>query len=137
SAPLLPPLGLLMLLGWRQLHPGLLPIWAALPLGLMDDMFSGQAAGAAMFLWSSIMLLLEMVEFRWPWRNFGIEWALASLMIAAYIVLCGWLNHGNHAPLWLPYVLPQIGLSILLYPLAARMVATLDRLRLVRFRVIG
>ena len=36
SAPIMPPLGFLTFLAWRQLRPGLLPIWAGLPLGLVD-----------------------------------------------------------------------------------------------------
>ncbi|MBA3838550.1 MAG: rod shape-determining protein MreD, partial [Zymomonas sp.] len=31
--PMLPPIGLMMLLGWRLLQPDALPIWAPLPLG--------------------------------------------------------------------------------------------------------
>ena len=39
--PSLPPLGLLMLLGWRLLRPDLWPLWIAAPLGLFDDVLSG------------------------------------------------------------------------------------------------
>ena len=42
--PLVPPFGFLMLLAWRFVRPGLLPVWAGLPLGLWDDLFSGTAA---------------------------------------------------------------------------------------------
>ena len=38
SAPVMPPIAFLMLLAWRQLRPGLLPVWAGLPLGLFDDL---------------------------------------------------------------------------------------------------
>ena len=31
SAPLVPPLGFLILLGWLHLRPGLFPVWAGLP----------------------------------------------------------------------------------------------------------
>ena len=37
EGPLLPPMGLMMLLAWRLMRPGLLPVWAGLPLGLFDD----------------------------------------------------------------------------------------------------
>ena len=40
SAPVMPPLGFLLFIAWRQLRPGLLPIWSALPLGLFDDLFA-------------------------------------------------------------------------------------------------
>ena len=42
AVPVLPPLGFLLLLGWRLVRPGLLPLWAGVPLGLFDDLFSGQ-----------------------------------------------------------------------------------------------
>jgi rod shape-determining protein MreD len=41
---------------------------------------------------------------------------------------------GNTPPL---VVVPQMVLSVLVYPLAGRLVATLDRWRLRRYRVVG
>lgn len=138
SAPIMPPLGFLTLLGWRQLHPGLLPVWAGLPLGMIDDLVSGQPAGSGVLLWSAAMLGLEVIELRWPWRNFLIEWAVSAAMIAAYLVMAGLFASGLHRPDgsqgWLVVIAPQIALSILVYPLVARAVAWLDRIRLTRFR---
>ena len=37
--PWLPPFGLLMLLGWRLHRADSLKVWAAVPLGLFDDLF--------------------------------------------------------------------------------------------------
>lgn len=51
TVPFLPPFGLLMFLGWRLLRPGALPVWAAAPLGLFDDLVSGQPLGSAVLLW--------------------------------------------------------------------------------------
>ena len=50
SAPVMPPLGFLAYLAWRQLRPGLLPMWAGLPLGVVDDLYSGQPFGSAVLL---------------------------------------------------------------------------------------
>lgn len=136
STPLMPPLGFLTLLGWRQLHPGLLPIWAGLPLGLVDDLVSGQPAGSGVLLWSVTMLGLEAIELRWPWRNFLVEWGVSTVVIAAYLVVAGFFANGIRRPDWLLVIPPQILLSVLLYPLVARMVAWLDRLRLTRFRLM-
>ena len=36
-APILPPMGFVMMLAWRLLRPGLLPLWAGAPLGAFDD----------------------------------------------------------------------------------------------------
>src|SRR3546814_13084177 len=44
----LPPFGLLLLLAWRLLRPELWPLWIAVPLGLFDDIMSGQPLGSAM-----------------------------------------------------------------------------------------
>ena len=46
SHPVLPPFGLMMLLGWRLLRPELFKIWAAAPFGLFDDLVSGQPLGS-------------------------------------------------------------------------------------------
>jgi rod shape-determining protein MreD len=143
SVPLMPPLGFLTLLAWRQLHPGLLPVWAGLPLGLFDDLISGQPAGSGVLLWSVALLGLEAIELRWPWRHFLVEWAVSAAFIAAYLVIAGVFANGlpssfaDWPPGWLVVVAPQILVSILVYPLLARLVAWLDRLRLTRFRKLA
>jgi rod shape-determining protein MreD len=137
SFPLMPPLGFLMLLGWRQLHPGLLPVWAGLPLGLCDDLVSGQPVGCAVLLWSAAMLGLEAIELRWPWRNFLVEWSVASVLIAAYLVIAGFVANGITRIDWLMVIPLQIMVSILVYPLVGRLVAWLDRVRLTPFRTFG
>ena len=135
AAPLMPPLGFLMLLAWRQLHPGLLPVWAGLPLGLIDDLFSGQPPGSAVLLWSLAMLALEMIEMRWPWRNFLVEWAVFSGFITVYLLLIGVIANGTSRPDWLALLPPQILIAILVYPLVGRLVAWCDRWRLTPFRI--
>jgi rod shape-determining protein MreD len=137
SAPLLPPLGFLMLVAWRQLRPGLLPVWAGLPLGLFDDLYSGQPLGNGVFLWSLAVIALDVVEARFPWRNFLTEWLMAAGLITGYIVLgLGIANLGGGAT---PFqvIVPQIILSIFFYPLVGRLVAGFDRLRLLPFREVG
>lgn len=137
SAPLLPPFGYLMLLAWRQLRPGLLPVWAGLPLGVFDDLYSGQPMGNAVLLWSLSVIALDVIEDRLPWRSFLIEWLVAAGLIAAYIALgLGTANlAGASTPIHV--ILPQVVLSITIYPLVGRLVALFDRLRLTPFREIG
>ena len=137
ALPLVPPLGYLMLLGWRLVRPGLLPIWAGIPLGLFDDLFSGQPLGSGIFLWSVTMLALELLDARIPWRTFIQDWFTAGLAIVAYIALALVLSG---AKLSVPAIValgPQVLLSILLFPLAARLISGLDTLRLRRWRVAG
>ena len=133
SAPILPPLGFMMLLAWRQIRPGLLPVWAGLPLGMFDDVFSGQPFGSAAFLWSVTMLLYELIEARFPWRSFAIDWLIAAASLAAYILLSAVIAVGGLAPLLILSLGPQLVLAILLFPLTGRVVARADQLRLVPF----
>ncbi|MFC3174403.1 rod shape-determining protein MreD [Novosphingobium bradum] len=137
SAPVMPPLGFLFLVGWRQLHPGLLPVWAGLPLGFVDDLYSGQPLGSAMLLWSVAMIVFEVIEQRFPWRSYLMDWLVAAGVIAAYLLLASTLAQagltGNH----MTVLAPQLVLSVLLLPLVERFIAVCDRLRLWRFRSLG
>lgn len=130
AAPVVPPLGFILLLAWQHLRPGLFPVWAGLPLGLFDDLFSGQPLGSAVLLWSLAMILLDILEARFPWRGVLQNWLAGGAIITGYVVLSAQLAGGLNLPL----LLPQIALSILAYPLAARLVGAVDRLRLIPIR---
>lgn len=136
-APILPPLGLIMLLAWRLLRPGLLPLWAGLPLGLFDDLYSGQPFGFGILLFTLILLATEIIHIRFPWPNFLHDWVTATLLLCVYIIAGAVLAGGGKADIHLQVIMPQLVLSIVLFPLAAHLVAGLDRLRLLRIRRIG
>ena len=136
ALPMVPPLGLLMLLSWRLVRPGLRPVWAGLPLGLVDDLFSGQPFGFAMFTWSLVMIGIELVETRLPWRAFWQDWFTAGIFIMVYI-LTGWLLSGGQPNLHsLIALAPQLVLTVLIFPITARLVALLDRVRLTRWKAL-
>ncbi|MCP9223171.1 rod shape-determining protein MreD [Erythrobacter sp. LQ02-29] len=135
AIPLMPPLALLLLLAWRFIRPGVVPVWAGFPLGLWDDLFSGQPFGSAILLYSLILLGIEALEARFPWRSFLQDWLLASVLSAAYLFLSLILSGARIDAVTITYLWPQALLSILSYPIIARMVAIFDRIRLVRFRV--
>ncbi len=86
TVPFLPPFGLLMFLAWRLLRPGALPVWAAAPLGLFDDLVSGQPLGSAMLLWQLCSLMLDLVDTRLVARDFWQDWLLAGGAIAVCLV---------------------------------------------------
>ncbi len=130
SAPVIPPLGFLVFISWRQLRPGLLPMWAGLPLGLIDDLYSGQPFGSAILLWSIAAILLDLVDNRIPWRNSALEWLFGAATIAAYIGLALPIANAAGSATSPLVIVPQMVVSILLYPMVGRMVALLDRLRL-------
>ena len=136
AVPTLPPLGLLLLLAWRLVRPGLLPVWAGFPLGLFDDLYSGQPLGSAVLLWSLAMIAIEIFDARIPWRSFVLDWLVASGIIATYLLAAALLSGAPLGPPGLVALMPQALLSVLLFPMIARMVSWLDRLRLLRIRAV-
>ena len=130
QSPTLPPLGLLFLVAWRLLHHEMWPLWIGAPLGLFDDIMSGQALGTAMFLWSVVIILIEVVDSRLFWRDYWHDWLIA--LGAALLFLAGGLLFarlsGSTASLLL--IGPQLFWSVLLYPLIVRTIAWIDRWRM-------
>lgn len=135
--PVAPPLGFLMFIGWRIFRPGLLPLWAGAPLGAFDDLFSGQPFGSAILLWSIAMIVLELIENRFPWRGFWQDWFTASLAVVTYILVAMVVSGSQLTVPMALSALPQMALAILLYPFLAQVVARFDRFRLSRSRRIG
>ena len=130
DGPLLPPLGYMMLLGWRLMRPGIWPAWVGLPFGLFDDLFSGQPFGSAALVWSLTMLAIEFADSRAAWRDHVQDWLIATLAII--LALSGGLALAGlayRAP-GISIIVPQLIISILAYPLVVRLCAWLDRWRL-------
>lgn len=137
AAPLLPPLGFLALMAWRIVRPGLLPIWAGFPLGAVNDLFSGQPFGSAILLWSLAMMGYEIIDSRFPLRSFGQEWFNLTVAAVIYLFSAALFSGATLTLPMLTSILPQLLLSALLIPIIARMVARLDKLRLLRIRTVG
>lgn len=130
TLPLLPPFGLLMLLAWRLLAPLALRPWAPALLGLFDDCLSGQPLGSAMLLWTLAAFLVDLVEQRTLFRSFVQDWLIAAVAIAFCLIAGRLLASplGAHVDLVL---VPQIVVTILLFPFAAWVIAWVDRRRAV------
>ncbi len=126
--PLVPPTGLLMLLAWRLLAPASLRLWAPAALGLFDDLVSGQPPGSAMLLWTLAFLAVDFVERRTMFRSFGKDWAIAAALVTAVLVAGRFLASPLRA-----HVAVMLGTQIvaaaLLFPVAARLCAWIDRHR--------
>ncbi len=137
SAPIAPPLGYLLFLAWRHVRPGLHPVWAGLPLGLFDDIYSGQPLGSGILLWSLTAMAVDALDHRMPFRSFGLDWLLTGLALALY--LAGSLAIANMAGGSAPIavIAPQLMIGILLYPLCCRLVARFDRFRLLPIVDLG
>lgn len=128
QVPLLPPLGLLMLLTWRLLARFSLRPWAPVPLGLFDDLLSGQPLGSAALLWVLCFLAIEAAEARLVVRTFWQDWAMAAALAAAVLAAGRLIAAPLDAPLLLPVAAQALGTALLL-PVAARAVARIDRRR--------
>jgi rod shape-determining protein MreD len=130
DSPLLPPFGLLMFLAWRLMRPGLWPVWAGLPFGLFDDLFSGQPFGTAGLLWSLVMLIIEMIDFRMAWRDHLRDWLIAAFAVSGTILGGFLFTAMAHNTPSATILIPQIALSILLFPIVVRLCARIDQWRL-------
>lgn len=137
SAPVLPPFGLMLLVAWCQIRPGLLPVWAGLPLGAFDDVFSGQPLGSAILLWSLAMIVLEIIEARIPWRNYLLEWLTAAVLICAGLAAMLVIANAAGGGAALLAIAPQAATAVLLFPLVGRLAGALDRFRLIPIVDLG
>lgn len=130
SAPILPPFGLLMALAWRLLRPEMWSPWMALPLGLADDLIGGAPLGTAATLWTIIFLAIDIVDHRPMWRDFWLDWWLATLAI----LFCGlgdWaINAFVGGAALVTSWLPMAAVGVILFPAVAWTAARLDRWRL-------
>ena len=126
--PLLPPVGLLMLLAWRLLAPGSLRIWAPAVLGFVDDLVSGQPLGSAVVLWTLATLAIEAAAARAIFRSFRQDWLAATVAVAAVIVAGRLIAvpFGARVDLMLS---AQIVAAVLLFPAAARLCGWIDHRR--------
>ena len=66
-----------------DIFASLLVLVIGLPLGLWDDLFSGQPMGSGILLWSLATIGMDFIETRFPWRGFLTNWLVASGVIAA------------------------------------------------------
>ena len=127
-----PDFGFLVLVAWRLLRSEPWPAWWAAPLGLLNDLIGGLPIGQSVFLWSATMLILDLVDRRTIWRDYWMEWAFACLLL----LLNAWMQWNiaswSGAPRPFAAVLPSLLISIAAFPIAAWIVARIDRWRLGR-----
>lgn len=132
TTPIIPDFGYLFLIAWRLLRPEIWTARSALPLGFLSDLVSGHPLGQSMALWTFTFLLLDLIDSRAVFRDYWLDWLLSALLILGY-TSATWLiarmmgSQASFNILW-----PQIALSILFYPVVARIVVALDRWRLTR-----
>lgn len=130
--PIMPPIGFIVFLAWRLLRADIWPLWAGFPLGLFDDVFSGQPLGSGAFLWSVALLAIELVEQRQVARDYIQNWIIAGVAITIALLAGAWFVGLEQARPPFMAVMPQIIISVLTFPLVLRLVAGIDRWRLAR-----
>jgi rod shape-determining protein MreD len=127
-----PDFGYLALISWRLLRSDPWPAWWAAPLGLVNDLFTGAPVGLSITLWTATMLALDLVDRRTMWRDYWIEWGLATVLLA----IDEWLQWrlaaavGAGVTAWA--IVPPLIISVCVFPLSAWFVARIDRWRLGR-----
>lgn len=127
-----PDAALLMLLAWRLLRADAWAAWVAAPLGLVHDILTGAPIGLAVTLWPIFMLALDIIDRRTTWRDYWIEWVLATLFITVFVIAQWQVATWDGAAVPFATVAPAILVGIACFPMAAFIVARLDRWRLGR-----
>jgi rod shape-determining protein MreD len=132
TTPLVPDFAYLVLIAWRLLRPEMWAAQVALPLGLANDLIAGHPLGQSMALWTLTFLALDLIDSRAGWRDYWMDWMFASIAIAFYTAAMWGIARlmGSHVEM--AVLGPQLALSIVSYPLVARLVIALDRWRLSR-----
>jgi rod shape-determining protein MreD len=132
SSPLLPDFGFLMLITWRLLRPEIWTPRMALGLGLFADLIVGHPLGQSMLLWTTLFLVFDLIDSRLGFRDYMMDWLIAAGAILFYGVGAWYIALIMGSDVSFRIMVPQIVLSILAYPVAARVVLALDRWRLMR-----
>jgi rod shape-determining protein MreD len=127
-----PDFGYLVFISWRLLRADPWPAWWAAPLGFVNDLFTGSPIGFSIALWSATMLALDLIDRRTMWRDYWVEWVLATVLIA----IDEWFQWRvakvlDAAP---PFaqMIPPLVFSVCLFPVFAWLVSRIDRWRLGR-----
>lgn len=127
-----PDFGFLALIGWRLLRSDPWPAWWAAPLGLANDLITGGPVGLSVALWTATMIAMEVVDRRTMWRDYWIEWVLAAILLLTSETAEWFVSALLGAALPFLTMIPPLLISIFLFPIAAWLIAQLDRWRLGR-----
>lgn len=131
-SPWVPNLGFLLLITWRLLRPEIWSAQVALGMGLAADLVSGAPPGQSMLLWTAAFLALDYVDSLLGVRDYWLDWVLAAAAMLFHSVGVWYIALLMGSDVSFAIMVPQLGLGILAYPIAARLVLALDRWRLAR-----
>ncbi len=129
----IPNLAFMTLLTWRLVRPEIWQAQVALGLGLLADLVvPGAPLGQSMLLWTLIFLSLDYADHLLGVRDYWLDWTLAAAAIIFHSAGVWYIALLLGAKVGIMVMVPQLILSILIYPLMARIVLGLDRWRLAR-----
>ena len=127
-----PNFGLLTLIAYRMLRADCFPAWWGAPLGFANDLLTGSPLGLSIALWPMIMLAMDLVDRRTQFRDYWIEWVVASLLIAVGEWAEWQATALAGAALPAKILAAPIIISILTFPVIGLIVWRIDRWRLGR-----
>jgi rod shape-determining protein MreD len=125
-----PDFGFLALISWRLLRSDPWPAWWTIPMGLVNDLFTGAPIGLSIALWSATMLALDLIDRRTMWRDYWTEWMLAAVLLAIDDLIQWKIAAVMGAAVPFTAMLPPFLVSVCVFPLAAWVVSRIDRWRL-------
>ena len=129
----MPNLAFLILITWRLLRPEIWQAQVALGLGLLADLIvPGAPLGQSMLIWTIVFLGLDYADHLLGIRDYWLDWVLAAAVTLFHSAGVWYIALLMGAKVSFLVMVPQILLSILAYPLMARIVLRLDRWRLSR-----
>jgi rod shape-determining protein MreD len=127
-----PDFGFLLLLAWRLLRGDVIPGWWAAPLGLFNDVVTGGPIGLSVAIWTGAMILLDLLDRRTMWRDYWVEWGLATLLIVLNDLARWRINALMGAQSPFSTTVPPLIIAVLVFPLVASAASRIDRWRLGR-----
>jgi rod shape-determining protein MreD len=127
AVPAMPQLGLMAVLAWALLQPGLMPPWLAFFIGAFADLLFGLPLGVnatAFALLAGMMRLLAPLFGR---NGLIFDWLMVAMLLLLFALLVGPLMALAGRPVsMLPLVLQWLT-SVLSWPLVARFCAAIQR----------
>lgn len=128
--PIMPHLGLLAVLAWAMLQPGLMPPWVAFGVGAVADLLFGQPLGVNATLFAVAAGVMRLLERRIGRHGHGFDWAVATVVMLAVMACTGPLMALAGRPVPMLPMLWQAPATLTAWPLVVRLAAGIQ-LRLV------
>lgn len=125
--PIMPHLGLMGVLAWAMLQPGLMPPWVAFGVGAVADLLFGQPIGVNATLFAVAAGIMRLLERRVGQHGHGFDWAVATTVILGVIVCTGPLMALAGRPVPIAPMLWQWPASLMAWPLVVRFAAGIQR----------